>query len=515
MKRCLLTLAVCFLSVTFYGQEAAQPVNTRSGMELSYAQSLWFHTSNAAGIAVTPLRSYSILSAQYAAAAGDYKLQQEGDKNRSMGFNTSGALRLGKLRLWGDFTFADSYVTGATYNTNRYEPKPDMPYYVADPNKSDWTKQCYDMALKAALPVWRERLVVGAEAHYTVKRAAKQLDPRSTVHGYDIAVKPSVVAKIAQRQHAGISLWYQNAFDRNTFTNSLSYHNEPVYIMKGLGSYSPDVVGGIGGIGVFYYPSYQYGGGLQYGITGSNTALLLDITGAKQKTEAFEAPSKPRRRGAADNTTIAATLQLIRSGSNTHKITVNAGQSATDGIEHVQEYDSRYEVNQWITIAEYVKSSYRRLWASLRYDLFAGVLHDYSWKAGVKTLYSNRQDEYLTPHSVFNAQNSYTELFAAKNFAVGASSKILFGLQLGYKLNIGGEYLYNGAEASSLLVTDFYPKDLSYLTRHYASVGGKLSWSFVVKSKSSIDFTLAGQWIKPAGATSDRLFIKAEAAYIF
>jgi hypothetical protein len=325
-----------------------------------------------------------------------------------MGFNTNGALLLGKFFLWGDFTFSDGHVTGATYNTNRYEPTPDMPYYVADPNKSDWKKQYYDITLKAALPVWNDRLIVGAEVHYTVKRAAKQLDPRATVHGYGITVKPSVVAKIGSSQHAGISVWYQNAFDRNSFTNSLAYHSEQVYIMKGLGNYSPGVVSGSGGIGVFYYPGNQYGGGLQYNIAGNGKALLLDITYASEKIDVFETPSKPRRRGTTDNTTIAAKLQLIRSGNYTHKITADAGQSATDGIEYVQEYDSRYEVNQWITIAEYVKSNYKRLWASLQYDLFIGNSYDYSWKAGIKNLYSNRQDEYLSPRSVFNAQNNYT-----------------------------------------------------------------------------------------------------------
>jgi hypothetical protein len=515
MKKYLFILAVILLSAHVYGQEAAQPVTGYSGMELNYAQSLWFHSSNAAGMAFTPLRNYNILSARYENTSGDYKRPQEGDRHRSMGFNTNGALHLGKFFLWGDFTFSDNHVTGATYNTNRYDPTADIPYYVADPNKSDWKRQYYDMALKAALPMRNERLAVGIELHYTTRRAAKQLDPRSTVHGYGITVKPSITAKITGSQHAGVSLWYRNTFDRNNFTNSLTYHSEPVYIMKGLGEYSPDVVGGSGGIGVFYYPANQYGAGLQYGMTGNNKALLLDITCATEKTEAFETPSKPRRRGTADNTTIAGKLQLLRQGNITHKIIVEAAYAATDGIEYVQEYDSRYEVNQWITIAEYVKSAYSRFRASLAYDLFVGSRYDYSWKAGIKALYSRRQDEYLAPRSVFNTQNSYAELSAAKNFALGASSKILFGLQIGYNLNMGGEYRYGGPEAASLLVTDFYAKDLTYLTTDYVKTGGTLNWSYLLKAKTSIHLSLDGQWLKPASNTSDRFFISATVAYLF
>jgi hypothetical protein len=512
MKSRLLILAVCFLSVSLYGQEAAQPVNTPGGMELNYAQSLWFHTSNAAGMAVTPLRDYNILSAQYATASGDYRLQQEGDENRSMGFNTNGALRLGKFHLWGDFTFSDNHVIGATYNTNRYEPMPGMPYYVADHNKSDWKRQYYDMALKVALPVWGGRLAAGMEARYTAKRAAKQLDPRATVHGYEVFLKPSVVARITGRQHAGLSVWYKNAFDRNNFTNSLSYHNEQVYIMKGLGNYSPGIVGGIGGIGVFYYPGNQYGGGLQYGLAGNDKALLLDITYATEKTEVFETPSKPRRRGTANNTTIVANLQLIKHGSYTHKITVDAGRSATDGVESVQEYDGSYEVNRWITIAEYVKSTYSTLWVSLKYDLYIGTRYDYTWKAGIEALYSNRQDEYLAPRSVFNAQNSYAGLFGAKRFAWGASH-IVIGLCAGYKLNIDGEYAYTGAEPASLLVTDFYPQDLAYLTADYWQAGGEASWSFVFKDQSTVRFSINGQW--QTADRSHRSLVNVGMSYVF
>jgi hypothetical protein len=508
-------LAVFLLPVFLYGQEAAQPVNTRSGMELNAAQALWFHTSNAAGMALTPLRNYNILSAQYAAAAGDYKLQQEGDRDRSMRFNTNGALLLGKFYLWGDFTFSDSHVTGTTYNTNRYEPSPGMPYYVADPNKSDWKRQYYDMSLKAALPLLNGRLAAGMEIRYTAKRAAKQLDPRATVHAYELFVKPSLTVKITSRQHAGVSLWYGNAFDRNTFTNSLSYHNEQVYIMKGLGNYSPGIVGGTGSIGAFYYPENRYGAGLQYSFSGNGKALLLDVTYAIDKTEAFETPSKPRRRGTADNTTIAASLQLLKYGDCTHKITIDAGRSATDGIEYVQEYDGSYEVNRWVTIAEYVKSTYRALWASLRYDLYTGARYDYTWRAGLEARYSNREDEYLAPRSLFNAQNAYAGLSGARNFALGASANVLLALQLGYNLNMGGEYLYAGTEAATLPVTDFYPKDLAYLTAHYGSIGGSVNGSFILKSQSSINLQLKGQWIKPAGTPSGRFLMKAEVAYIF
>jgi hypothetical protein len=497
-----------------HGQEE-KPVATYDALEGNRAQSLWFASSNAAGMAITPLYEYNLLEAQYNVASGHYKLQQQGDRERKVGMNVDGALQLGKFFLWGNFTFSDDYTTGSSYNTNRYESQPDMPYYVADTVKSDWKKQYYDMTCKVAFPL-TGRIVLGGEIRYITRKAAKQLDPRSVLHNYAIELKPALIFSLNDRSHLGLNFLYQNTFDRNTFTNSLSDNSERVYIMKGLGNYSTGVIGGLASISPFYYPSDQYGAGLQYDATGTLGRLLAEITYTRQRTDAFEAPTKPRRRGATQKTEYEGYLQWLKPGVITHKATLHARYSSTDGIEYLQEYNSQFDINQWITIAQYVKSAYSDRQLSLRYDLYSGTPTDYSWKTGVNANYTHREDEYFSPQSLFNARNIYTETFAARRFLFGPTTTFHAGLNVGYRLNLDGEYLYNVPEPTSPIVQDFFTKDLEYLTTNYLQAGCNLYLSLALPSDASVNFKMQWQWINPSdNAVGDRHVAAAGIAYLF
>jgi hypothetical protein len=516
MKRYGLCLvATFFLSTYMGGQEAGQPVIHRSAMEWNMAQSLWFGSANAAGMTINPLHNYNSVSACYGQSSGDYTLQQEGDNTRNMAFNTNGAIRLGNIALWGNFTFSDDYVGGSSYNTNRYDPEYDMPYYVADSIKSDWKKQYYDMSLKAAFPLLWDRVAFGADIRYTAKKGAKQVDPRSVVFSYGIRVAPSVLVKLTDRHHLGVNGLYKNLLDRNTFTNSVTFQDQSVFIMKGLGEFSKGVIGGQSSIGTFYSPGHQYGGGLQYGFNNGKTSLLADVHYTAQKIDVFETPSKPRRRGTTDKRITSAGIRLMRNGRLTQQLALDAYMANTDGIEYVQEYRSEYDINQWITIAEYIKSVYKKKGLSIAYDLFAGTGSDYLWRAGINAGYVDRQDEYIAPHSLFGTKNAYLEAHGKKNVHIKNKQHLLLGIHLGYNANLSGEYLYAGPDATSPLVTDFYPKDLAYLSADFVKMGCAVDWSLAITAQSTVNIGLEWQWVKPVVETGDRTFIGGSLSYMF
>lgn len=516
-----LPLFLLFLPLCLHGQEEEETIATYAAWELNRAQSLWFGSSNAAGMALTPLRNYNLLEAQYNSISGNYKLQQEGDTDRAAGLNADGALRLGNCYLWGNFSFSDQHLGGSTFNTNRYQPTPSMPYYVADTARSDWKKQSYDMAFKAAFPLSR-RLTLGGEVHYVTRKAAKQLDPRSVIHSYAIELKPAIVFNLSPRHHLGFNLLYQNTFDRNTFTNSLNYNSERVYIMRGLGNYTTAVVGGIGGISPFYYPSHQYGAGLQYHLLKPLQQLLVELTFSRQQTDAFEDPTKPRRRGTAQQTDLDATLQWIKSTPDaTHKLLAQASIASAKGIEYLQEYVSQYEINRWITLAEYVKSDYSQQNIALQYDFYRGAPLRYTWKTGLHATYSSQQDEYISPQSLFNARNVYAELLADKQWNPAPGHTLQLGLSAGYKRHLSGEYLYNGPEPTSPIVRQFFAQDLAHLAAHALQTGLRAYYSLALQSDASLNLRLQWQWIKPTenpltdSSTADRHHITAAVAYFF
>ena len=129
------------------GQDAATPPHHKhsAAIEMNLIRSLWYDSENAAGMTVDTLQNYNMVSGAFDRTSGSLKSLQRGDRETSGTFNTNGARRIGRISLWGDFTFKNDYWTGTQYNTNRFFPSLDMPYYVADPNKGDWNKQLYDM----------------------------------------------------------------------------------------------------------------------------------------------------------------------------------------------------------------------------------------------------------------------------------------------------------------------------------------------------------------------------------
>ena len=493
------------LPVMVQAQVGTNSIMHPAAIELTQAKSLWFNTNNAAGLGITPLNDYSEASAKYVFDKGEYKLQQQGKTENDVQFNSNGALRLGGVSLWGNFTFSNITTKDSRFNTMQFQPLRDMPYYVADSVSSGWKKQLYDLSLKAATPMYWNRLGLGCELDYTSATGAKQNDPRSTAYYYSISARPGLVFKINDKNHIGINGLYENMFERTIPTNSNSQLSQPVYIMRGLGNYGPGVVGGLGGITTFYYKSDKVGGAVQYGYH-SNIDLLLDLKYYYKVEDVFQAPSKPQRMGSTVQNYLNGNLQLLINGRYTSKVTLDYFDKQTDGIEYIQVIDNSYEVQKWVTVQKYIRSNYTCKGASLKYDLFSGKEKEYTWRAGVTGEYSDLADVYYLPRSEFKAENIYASVYAKKNISFGTNNSFLLGCNLGYNSNLSGKFVYTGADPTSVIIRDFYNKDLAYLTSDYYRAGLSFSYSVAVKNSSNAIFVSGDcQYLKPAKGSENRI----------
>ena len=481
---------VCIPAARAQVKEVTHP----SQLEFNKVGALWFHTDNAAGMAVTPLADYNQLSLSYNMEEGKYKLQQQGDSKGDLTVNTNGALTLGKTRLWGDFTFTNTTLRNTRFNSILLDPVYDMPYYVADPNTSWWKIQTYDMSVKAATPFLWDRIALGVSINYFSKAGAKQIDPRTTSYKYGISVVPSLVVKLAANHMLGLSGTYSNVFERTVPINSDSQQDQSVYLMKGLGNWSTAVVGSINGLKTFYYKQNLVGGALQYGYHG-NFHILAEGKYNYRVTDVIQTPSKPERMGTTVRNSYGGNVQALFGDEYTSKIYADAYVNHTDGIEYVQELDDTYEVQQWVTIAKFIRSRYEFTAASLGYDFFAGKDNGYDWKIGVKGIYSNREDEYILPHSAFSAENLYGELNGAKTFT-NQTCVILLKANLGYNYNLGGEFLYNGADANSQVVKLMYERDLAVMTANYLMAGLGVNASFPISGKVAMYLGAEAQYLR-------------------
>jgi len=479
-----ITCIIIALGLVFTAQAQVKDIAQPAWLEYTKASALWFHTNNAAGMAVMPLSDYNQLFLSYHTEEGAYKLQQQGDQENNLVINTNGALSLGETRLWGAFNYTNTTLNNTRYNTMLLDPTYDMPYYVADPNISWWKIQTYDMSVKAATPLYWDRIAFGATINYFTKAGAKQIDPRTTSYKYGIVVTPSMIIKLSDTHVIGLSGTYSNVFERTVPVNSNSQQDQGAYQMKGLGNWATAVVGSLSGVNTFYYKQNLVGGALQYGFHGGFD-LVAEVNHAYRVIDVIQTPSKPQRMGSTVNKTSGASIQLLFGDACTSKLFMDGYRKQTDGIEYVQEIDDTYEVQQWVTIAKYVRSHYQFTAATLGYELFAGKTKGYNWKAGIKGIYSDRSDEYVLPHSIFSVKNTYGELYGAKNFET-RNSAILVKANVGYNYNLDGAYEYNGADENSRIVIDMYGRDLAVLTSNYIQAGLGVNLSFPISHKAAM-----------------------------
>lgn len=495
IKLSIIALAVTVLPVMGHAQSAAET-------ELIKSKALWFNSNNAAGLSVTPLSNYNEVSVNYLLENGNFKMQQKGDKESNLRFNTNGAVKLGGVSLWGNFSYDNHTANESRFNTNLFDPFRDMPFYIADTVSSEWKRQSYTLNLKAASPILWNTVGAGLEVDYISNTGAKQNDPRSTTYHYLISVRPGFIFRLNEKHYLGLNIVYENGFERDVPTIS-GQINQTVFVMRGLGNYTPGVVGGAS-LATFYYKSNKIGGAFQYGFTGKFSGLL-DVKYHYKAEDVFQQPTKPQRMGSVAQNVIDGNLQLMLSGVYTHKLTARYLDKNTDGIEFIQVANDDAENQFWLTMGKFIKSNYRYKAATLNYDIFKGRDNEYSWRAGVRGEYSDRFDEYYLPNSTLAAENLYGELYFKKNFLLSTRSKFLTGVNVGYNKNLDGHYLYTGEDANSPLVTELFYKDMKYLTSNYMRLGAELNFSTMVSQKMAFFVKGEVQWMKAASYFDNRV----------
>lgn len=491
------------------GMIAQNAVNTvrQANIEITKVKSLWFNTSNSAGLSIIPLDNFSLINLGFQNTNGDFKMSQSGKNSNVIGFGTDGALHIGRTYLYGAFDYKNETSKNSTYITNIYDPFRDMPYYVADSISSKWKKQQYVLSAKVAFPQLWNFITPGCELSYITKTGSKQNDPRATTFYTTLDVKPAFTFKLNTKNHIGISGYYQYLYERSSTALSDDQNYKKVYIMRGLGNYSIGSVGGIGGISPFYYKGNIAGGGVQYGYSSDRFNAVLDATYRYKVEDAYQAPTKAQRMGSTKQNLYYGSLQLsLESDSYLNKIQLRYFDKSTDGIEYVQYLDKSYDVSKWITIAKYVRSNYTYKEASFNYYIFNKSDNGYRWRAGLDAIYTDRFDEYYIPSASLKAENLLFNIYGKYNFRLCKKSSLLTGVNAGYNSNIKGEYNYTGAYTDSPTVKYMFKNDIQFLASDYYKIGGEINFSTLVTKKTSLFLEASCQYYKPKDSDfSDRI----------
>jgi len=480
------TLAITLMWVQKSYAQSETAINTPASVEMTKQMALWFQTQNAAGLAIDQMHNYNEASLFYSLTNGDYKRCADGEKERLYGFNTNGALHLGQIYLWGDFSYKDEFLKNTLFNTNQIEVRRDMPFYVADPNLSDWMRRTYDLKMKVATNQLFNLFNVGLNIDYKNRVGAKQVDPR--VHNlftYDINVKPSILFTFAERHHLGLTGIYYNFKGNSTTVLSNIQVNPRVYLLKGLGHNYTANVGGSNSLNPYISRGDQLGGELQYSFNTSKIDVMLSAGYSKKVEDLIQDPSRPQMEGTAITTNKNMALQLLYKGGFLHKFSAEYEDNQTDGAEYVQELDRTYEVQKWFTKYKSIRSSYSDKDIYVAYDVMASAGIDYNWKVGVFFNYHKLSDIYYIPRSTMDWKSTMFGLQAKYNIHTGDYSRLLIGVNGALKsVSDDAGYIYGGPNPDSPVITDFFEKDFAIATNNNTKLGGEITFSTPIsKSK--------------------------------
>ena len=518
MKKIYLLLSLIGLSVASVASAQNSSVVREPEIEMNLTRSLWFNSSNVAGMSITPLNRYSIVDFGYKGENGDFKMSQQGEKESVVGFNTNGSTTVGKTYLWGNFDYKNIVEDGTKYITNLYDPQREMPYYVADGVESKFKKQSYDLGVKAAFPQLWGFVTPGCELQYNTNTGAKQRDPRSVTYYLTVKAAPSLLFEISDNHHVGVAANYEYLYERSTFNRSDTEIDCPVYIMRGLGNYTAGVVSGSVGVGTFFYKGNKIGGSIQYGYnSGDGMAALLDAGYSYKVEDAFQTPTKKQNMGSTEQDLWKGSLQLLNENdANMQKFTIAYTDRNTDGIEYIQELDQSFDVAEWVTLAKYVRSNYSYKSLDMNYEYYVKDGAGYNWKFGLDYKHSKKADEYILPAASLKAENAYFNVYAKKNFNLcSGKSALLAGLNFGMNENVKGEYNYTGSYDDSDVVKDMYASDIRYMSSDYVTFGGELTYSTLVSNVTSLFVKGACKYYSPSEGFDKRVYTSLSVGITF
>ena len=476
-------LSVFILALALIG--APSMGQTPEALQMSKAGAVWFNSSNAAGMTVTSIAPFEAIDVNYHIADGDYRSYTEGN-SRNLTINAEGSTSLWKGKVWGKFSYDNITERDTKYNTLSLTLDEDNPFFVADNVLSWWKKQKYELEMKASTPLYKDRIGFGIDASYFTESGAKQIDPRGYGNEYSLVVKPAAILKFG-RHYAGIVLDYEKGNMRMTPINNAYMNSRDAFILHGLGNNEASLVSLVTtGVGQVFDKKNQYGASLQYSYSTDSFKVLADIYGNMRIWDLSHTPNRPEAIGSTKRTAFGGNVQMISENESFfHKLVASGAIRNTDGIEYVQVFNKDYNVQAYETVAENVKSKYSRIEAKVSYDMTRKSHDSYSWSVGAEAEYISRNDRYLLPVSTFKCSHLYAGLHGKKQFFLKKMSMSL-GANAGYCLGLDSEYGYQGTSASTPIVTDYFPHELSYLSASYLCAGLDYRISIHVSAENTL-----------------------------
>lgn len=485
----LLSLSLV-LSTSLVAQEIDSTSITTDRLELYKQSNLWLGALNAAGANLLETINYTNVSGGFTQTKGDFRQQQEGEKNNGFLFQAEGATNLKGAYLWGKFSLETEKKKNSRFNASIIDPFRGMPFIIADDRSSDWRLQYYNLETRIAFPKLLDKLYTGLGINYNVSTGAKQLDPRPLNRYYALELTPSVVYAFDDKHNIGGVFYYKNMHETSSVELRNSYQPATFYFLEGLGAFKQTT-----GIGTSRdYSGNAFGGEIQYFIKTENTNFMLSGGYIYDYENVIDGNIQPVNISKAVRDNYWANVSYtFQSNKLSHKIEAGATHQNINGIFYDKIKDPEDPVISQIVLNKKTRSKFKTTQYNLKYDLFRLNQTGYLWNLGTNMKHYVQRDKYLLPSPGVDASfqniNRYDfELHGKYNFnkKMPFDGQLLLGVSTLYSLANDCKLSYGGGKEDHVVFKELLHPDFLFLSKNYWKFAGSMQYSipFTINSKN-------------------------------
>lgn len=483
--KCAGGLFLLFSSFVTIAQNNVSP----AALELLKAKRIWNETSNAAGLVFDNAPQYSEVSLGYNWLNGNFHRPQQGENESSVKVNAEGGMKLGKMNVWGLFSFSRDAINNANFNASIIDPFRGMPYYVADTNPSDWRNQHYKLQFKTAYPLFKS-LSIGMEGEYRASLGAKQRDPRTENRQFTLILKPGIVYSLNDKQRIGINFEYYSSKEESSMSNINYQVDQTYYALYGLGT----AIMGLGAGRTTNYVGNNFGGAIQYNYQGDFNLLLEGKYNVKVEDVEISFTTPRDDSSVKDQIWNGKAMFYQENNNFLNSFTLQYTNRHIDGIQYITQRDNTSSYQGWMSLYSNVRSTYKTQDWLASYSLKAKRGNEYKWIANININYAKQNDIYLMPYSTMNYENLKFNAGGKINFRISDKQfkRFLLGAYFTYNTNLSGVYDYNGSHADYPIVTVLEQNDFNYLSSNYYGINISAVYSQKYSDKSKSNFYVKG-----------------------
>lgn len=482
----------CVCCITAYSQKNDAPFTLSGKMETLPLLYPWLQTENAAGISSIK-GSIGRTFAGASVEQGDFRRPQQPSNSGQLLFLSERYQQLSRGYVYGSFQFKQQRDQDVKM-TQVLDPYRGNPYILADSLGGDWTKQFYELNLKAATAsLAGNKLHLGIGLVFKAGTGARQNDPRPFNTSNELTLTPSAIWNITGNSKLGVNGMF-NIYKEEIITESKNYTlNQRRYMLTGLGTYF--VSDFFSNPSTRNYKGKTYGGDLQYEWRKNNLTWLSSIGYRDRTEEVVDGTDRPRKGGTLEEKQYKALTSIQYAARKyNHILLAEWTQYDRSGMEEHQKFNSESDKLIWETFLKTALTTSLVTRGSLSYQLFKPRnQQEFNWIINAGVAFNGLDNKYNYPRSLQIVDMMDYSIGGRKSWRCHGKNNLIAGINATYTSRVTSKEENNLDPGTTNLVTwQFFYPDHGYLSSEAWKAELMLQYAFSIPKVAGAEFFVRG-----------------------